>query len=142
MTVDFDFGCNSAKRKRAIASCKPYDMRKRAISRIAEKKVAKQVGGTKLPYHNPFDVVIGEILLEVKTLIDPLGANRITIHSDAKKKKLDQMKELGAKRAGIVVVDYRKNELTGEPYFRWGIGSFSLGTFKAVPWNKLREVIV
>src|SRR5690348_16321730 len=54
----------------AIESYVPVTAAKYQLAKRNERKVAKVLGGTGTPNNSPFDVLVGDIAIEVKTVIE------------------------------------------------------------------------
>jgi SPP1 gp7 family putative phage head morphogenesis protein len=122
-------GTPAERSERARASYKPVTMEKRAIARENEHRTARALNGQKTGGNTPFDVIRGQVAIEIKTIIR--GTNdKITMHPDSRQRKLDSARKAGLKPF-TVVFDARGS---GSPaiYYKEGVGSFRLGSMQRV----------
>jgi len=121
---------------RATASYKPMTAAILAKAHEMEAKVAAAVRGRQLPDNEPFDVVQGKNVFEVKTIVR--GKNpKITMHPESLARKVDAARKTGAK-THTVVVDIRGGRL--DVYYKEGLGSFRLKNMEKLSgWAELRR---
>lgn len=110
----------SPRAQRAIASYVPMTHDKHALTEIHEKMIAKALGGSVTKDHSPFDVLVGKMGIEVKTVFPGVKNNKITMHKESRERKLAFMKANKIKKAFTVVVDTRDHSI----YIGEGLKSF------------------
>lgn len=108
---------------RAKDSCNPMNWKKRSLSRINERRIAKVLGGVVTHYFAAFDVSIKDIRVEVKTMVDGKH-DKVTIHPFSRKEKEKEIKKGKLTKIFIVVIDNRDGK--DDVYVRQGFGSFRL----------------
>jgi hypothetical protein len=89
-----------------------------------EAKLAVLIGGKRTADNEPFDILFGKNMIEVKTIVR--GKNdKITVHPESLRRKMEEIK---AKKgiAHTVVFDERNNKV----YYNEGVGSFRLGAME------------
>jgi hypothetical protein len=70
------------------------------------QRLAKIIGGTITKNNHPFDIVVGDLGIEVKTITDSTAGGRINIDPAAQQQKESAASSMGL-RAAIVVIDNR-----------------------------------
>ena len=139
----------SDRAQRAIESYNPVTSAKKQIATRYERQVAKLLGGTTTPNNSPFDVLLGKIGIEVKTVIE--GKNdKITMHPSSHKpgepkkigsleRKQIYMKKNKLKKAFTVIVDVRSDRERW--HIKEGLGSFRFGKLPVVKPSQLKTEI-
>ena len=127
------------KQQRALSSYKPSTRAKQKIAYQMQKLVAAALGGQEIPDHQPFDVQVGRIYLEVKALIDQKN-DKLTMHPESLERKLNYAKVNGIKKVYTVAIDKRGGKQ--DFYYRKGLGSFRLGKMERLTSHQeLKRVI-
>ena len=130
-------GLDSADRAaRARASYKPATAAAQRLGEGMESKLASAIGGRGLPDNEPFDVLKGKHMIEVKTIVR--GKNdKITMHPESLRRKVKAVKQAKG-TAHTVVFDAR-----GKPpkvFYQEGLGSFRLRSMKETSLGELKAV--
>jgi hypothetical protein len=112
----------SDKAQRALATYVPATQEKQRMAEQSEQIIAKAIGGQVTHNNSPFDVIKGKVAIEVKTMFPGIKHNKITMHPEARQRKLKTAKKLKLS-AYTVIVDRRDNSI----YVAKGVGSFRLG---------------
>lgn len=129
----------SDRAQRAIASYNPSTHAKRVIAYDVQNKVAKALGSQSTPDHLPFDIIKGNVGVEVKALIDRIRDD-ITMHPPSLRRKIDYAKEHYLKRMYTIVVDLRGG--SEKVYYKKGVGSFRLNSMERLSGlSELKRVI-
>ena len=121
---------------RAKASYKKMDKDKMKVAMKMQSIVAKAVGGDMIPDNKAFDVLIGDQLVEVKTIIHATN-DKITIHPESRQRKLFE----GTKKTRwALVIDVRTTD--PKMYLFNALGSFRLGQkHQAIPSWAIKHVL-
>lgn len=129
----------SDRAKRALDSHVPITAEKMQISKSNERVVAKVLGGLSTADNAPFDVIVGKIGVEVKTVFPGVKNNKITLHPESRERKYDLMKKLKMTKAFVVICDER----SGKTYVGEGLKSFRFDRsgVKEVQIKDLKKVI-
>lgn len=121
----------SSKVRNALATYKPSTKEKQDRATAAEQRITKMIGGKGTDDNSPMDVTVTvgrkTIGVEVKSIQDN-GNNKITMHPESLKRKVDWAKAGRGRSVHTVVVDTRHNKI----YYREGAGSFRLHTLTPV----------
>jgi hypothetical protein len=117
----------SERAQRALASYKPVSKEKVAKTKANEVALARIVDGKSTNDSHPFDILKGNIAIEVKTLIEG-GHDKITMHPKSMAKKDEYITEHKLKSTYTVAVDMRGGKNTW--YFKKGLGSFRLSAME------------
>lgn len=110
------------------ASYKPMSRERLHRGLAEEAKVAKAVGGENLPDNEPFDVIVGNHALEVKTIIDGT-TDRVIINKSSRLRKEKFARQTG-KKIHTVAIDARRQPPSY--YIREGVGAYSLSSMTRV----------
>lgn len=116
--------------ERAKATYIPSTRAKQKLALANQDKFASQVGGTVIPDNKPFDVIVGKVGVEIKTLVDQKN-DKLTMHPSSLAKKLKDAKAKGLVSTFTVAFDSRPGK-GGQLYVREGLGSFRLGAMTPV----------
>ena len=126
----------SDRAERAKASYNPATVGKQRTADANEIKLANGVKGKRTTDNEAFDVICGKSAIELKTIVGGKN-NKITMHPESLKRKLDKAKAEGL-RPFTVVFDAR-NDIV---YYKQGIGSFRLVNMQTTTIEKLKEILV
>lgn len=131
----------SVRMRRAMLSYVPVTKEKHMLAKLNERRVAEAVRGWATANNHPFDVLSAArpIGVEVKTIVK--GKNdKITMHPDSRRRKLEAAQRLGLKKLYTVAADFRKD--TPVWYVKEGVGSYRLGHMtKLGDLHRLRQFI-
>lgn len=123
-------GGRDAKRSEtAKANYNPVTLEKTRIADKSEADLARGLELNRTGNNRPFDLVKGKIAVEVKTLIDAKTA-KITMRRECRLRKLEFAKA-NKMRMYTIVIDKRVGG-RGSFYFSAGVGSFRIGSMRAV----------
>jgi hypothetical protein len=118
------------KSKLAKASYNPMDKKKMAIAMKQQQYIADLVGGRVIPDNEAFDVIAGNHLIEVKSIISAKN-DKLTVHPLSLRRKT-MAAQLGLKRHWIVGVDVRYPGRRA--LYLWpNVGSFRFGRMLPTP---------
>jgi len=103
-------GKDEAKHDRALASFVPVTTAKIMGSAANVRQIAQVIGGKTTPDNHPFDVLVGKIGIEVKTIYDTAKNDKVTVHRESRLRKEDFAKTAKLKAMYVVAVDQRKGK--------------------------------
>jgi len=130
-------GEDPAKALRGLQSENKFTKAKMDKALEQEAKIAGALGGLNLQDNEPFDVIVGRIAVEVKTMID--GKNpKITMRGDALNRKLAYAKR-NQYKAVTVIADLRGS--SPRYYYKLGIGSFRLSTMSPTTLQDMKGAL-
>lgn len=122
VTSDEPLEGKSERVERARRSYKPATKQAQAVANRREQDMAKAIGGKRTADNAPFDVIVGQHAIEVKTIVS--GENpKITMHPESLDRKNREAKNLKLTPHTVVF-----HEKTGKIYYRAGLGSFRLSS--------------
>ena len=128
----------SDRAQRALVSYKPVTFETRTVAAASELAVAKAIGGEAKGDNKPFDVIKGNIYVEVKTMTSA-SENRINMKTRSRIKKEAFVKKNGG-RAYTVAIDMRGGKAV--VYYKKGVGAFTLSSMERLSSIKeLRRVL-
>lgn len=124
--------------QRALASYKPVDPENRRMAAASELAIAKAIGGQHMGDNFPFDVVKGDVVVEIKTMMKT-GEDRINMKTRSRLIKEAYVKNNGA-RAYTVAVDLRSGKAV--VYYKKGVGAYTLSSMERLTnMRELRSVL-
>ncbi len=125
---------SSDRAQRAKDSYKPATREVQQAGLKNQTVLATSVKGMETPDNAPFDMIVGNHFVEIKTIVR--GKNdKITMHPESLQRKVDAMK----KEKGIahtVVFDNRVNKI----FYKEGLGSFRLKNMQEISLKELKGV--
>lgn len=131
-------GIDKEKQKRAKSTHKPVTKRDIKFSATVTTKVSKLLGGQTFTAHTPFDVIVGDIGIEVKTFTKNTN-DKVTMHKASLKRKLKEARKLKLKATFTVLFDARGG--SNKLYIKKGLGSFRLKNMSETDWSRLKQEI-
>ena len=120
--------------ERARESHKPSSDAKQSVAREEQAKFAEDIVGVNSPGNQPFDIVKGKAAIEFKTIQDN-DNDKITVHPDSHKRKLDYAKQHKMK-CHTVGLDVRGGR---QYYYKEGIGAFRLSAMEKTTLSALKS---
>jgi hypothetical protein len=121
----------SDRAQRALATYVPQTKGKSLIAKLNETLVAKYVKGQWLADHEPFDVLMKNAGIEIKTIFPGAKNDKVTMHQDSLARKIQDMKDKGFKKAWTVAIDMRDMKKM-DVYVKPSLGSFRLGSMQKI----------
>lgn len=101
---------SAEKSARAKASYVPVGSAKIGVSAENVKLLAAAIGGTPTPDHHPWDVIVGKVAIELKTIFPDAKHGKMTVHPESRIRKEKFAKKNGIKMMFMVAVSMRDKD--------------------------------